>query len=295
MRIIKAGATDQSVEIYIIDSTDGTPETGVVFNTSGIDLKYRREGATVVAITEADLGTPALGDAHADGGFLAIGNGVYRLDVPDAAFGTGADSVVIFGTVTGMIVLPVTVQLVDVDLQDTVRMGLTALPNAAADAAFGLPISDAGGLDLDAQKVNIDDIETDTADMQPRVVAIEIDTATTLQAELDGIQEDTEDLQTQIGTAGAGLTAVPWNAAWDVEVQSEVQDALDAAVAEPTGVPAANESLSAKISYLFMALRNKVTVTSTKKQFFDDGGAAEFEKDLTDDGTTYAESEANAI
>jgi hypothetical protein len=29
-----------------------------------------------------------------------------------------------------------------------------------------------------------------------------------------------------IGAAGAGLTAVPWNAAWDAEVQSEVADAL---------------------------------------------------------------------
>jgi len=32
---------------------------------------------------------------------------------------------------------------------DGVRLGITALPNAAADAAGGLPISDAGGLDLD--------------------------------------------------------------------------------------------------------------------------------------------------
>lgn len=38
-----------------------------------------------------------------------------------------------------------------VDLDDSVRAGLTALPNAAADAAGGLPISDAGGLDLDAK------------------------------------------------------------------------------------------------------------------------------------------------
>jgi len=35
-------------------------------------------------------------------------------------------------------------------------------------------------------------------------------------------------LITTVGAAGAGLTAVPWNAAWDAEVQSEVQDALEA-------------------------------------------------------------------
>jgi hypothetical protein len=137
-REIKKGATDQSIEVYIIDSSDGTPETGVVYNSAGIDLKYRREGATVVSITEIDLTTPALDDAHEDGGFLAIGNGAYRLDLPDAALASGADSVVVFGTVTGMIVLPVTIQLVSHDPQDSVRLGLTALPNAVAEAAGGL-------------------------------------------------------------------------------------------------------------------------------------------------------------
>lgn len=142
--------TSVSVVIKIIDSTNGTPETGVVFNTSGIDLSYRREGAAVVAITEADLTTPALTDAWASGGFLAIGHGYYRLDVPDAAFATGVSGVLIFGTVTGMVVIGEYVQLVDYDPFDAVRMGMTALPNAAADATGGLPISDAGGLDLDA-------------------------------------------------------------------------------------------------------------------------------------------------
>ena len=37
-----------------------------------------------------------------------------------------------------------------VDLDDSVRLGLTALPNAAADAAGGLPISPLGSQDLDA-------------------------------------------------------------------------------------------------------------------------------------------------
>jgi len=66
----------------------------------------------------------------------------------------------------------------------------------------------------------------DWAELQTDVDAILIDTGITLQGELDGIQADTEDLQTQVGAAGAGLTAVPWNAAWDAEVQSEVNDAL---------------------------------------------------------------------
>jgi hypothetical protein len=37
-----------------------------------------------------------------------------------------------------------------------------------------------------------------------------------------------EGLVDDIGAAGAGLTAIPWNAAWDAEVQSECADALTA-------------------------------------------------------------------
>lgn len=61
----------------------------------------------------------------------------------------------------------------------------------------------------------------------------DLDTASTPQtgdayAKALDIEADTQDLQTQIGTDGAGLTALPWNAAWDAEVQSEVTDALNA-------------------------------------------------------------------
>jgi hypothetical protein len=45
-----------------------------------------------------------------------------------------------------------------------------------------------------------------------------------LAADIAAIEAQTDD----IGTAGAGLTAVPWNAAWDAEVQSEAADALNA-------------------------------------------------------------------
>lgn len=46
----------------------------------------------------------------------------------------------------------------------------------------------------------------------------------TIDGNVDAILLDTA----EIGVAGAGLTAVPWNATWDVEVESEVTDALTA-------------------------------------------------------------------
>lgn len=155
-RQIKAGSTDQSVTLRIVDSTTGAPETGVLFNTTGMDLWYRREGAAKVSITEATLAS--LSAAHSDGGFLEIGDGWYRLDLPDAAVASGVAGVQVGGTVTGMVVFAPYIELVAYNPYDAVRLGLTALPNADADAAGGLPISDAGGLDLDAKLANTNEI-----------------------------------------------------------------------------------------------------------------------------------------
>ena len=126
MRQVTKGATNVSVELYILDSSDGTPEVSVVFNTAGIDLNYRRDGAAVVSITEVDLATPLLTDPHLDGGFLAIGHGRYRFDVPDAAFATGVNQVTVGGTVTGMVVVPLQIQLVDFTMEASLGTGLAA-------------------------------------------------------------------------------------------------------------------------------------------------------------------------
>lgn len=101
--MIVAGTTDYSVEIKIIDSADGTPETAVEHDTPGIDLWYRREGAAISGIDEEALAS--LTTAHTDGGVEHISDGVYRLDLPDAAVASGADFVSFGGEVTGMIVI----------------------------------------------------------------------------------------------------------------------------------------------------------------------------------------------
>ena len=57
----------------------------------------------------------------------------------------------------------------------------------------------------------------------------------------------------EIGSAGAGLTAVPWNSSWDTEVQSECNDALVAlgldhlVSASVAGSDVANNSIMAKL------------------------------------------------
>ena len=57
---------------------------------------------------------------------------------------------------------------------------------------------------------------------------------TTVDTVVDRIEVDTQDLQTQVGTDGAGLTNIPWNASWDAQVESEVVDALGTCGINPT-------------------------------------------------------------
>ena len=57
--------------------------------------------------------------------------------------------------------------------------------------------------------------------------------------------------------------------------------------AEPTGTPPSTDSLSDKIGFMYMALRNSVLISATKKQFHDDACNVEWEKDLSDDATDY--------
>ena len=158
--IITAGSTNRSVYFYIVQDASGTspgePVTGLLFSDieTGGSASYARQGAARVDLTLITLASASA--AHSDGGFILVDDtnmpGLYRCDFPDAAFATGVDQVVlsiVVASANNAVAAPILVDLTDVDLRDSVRAGLTALPNAAADAAGGLPISDAGGLDLD--------------------------------------------------------------------------------------------------------------------------------------------------
>ena len=107
-RQVTGGATDVSCTVRVVDSADGTPETGVAFNTAGVDLWYRRDGGLEVSITEA---TQTVDGAHSDGGFVHISDGVCRLDLPDAAVAAGVAGVQVGGTFTGMVVFGPYIQI----------------------------------------------------------------------------------------------------------------------------------------------------------------------------------------
>lgn len=158
---ITLGVTDRTVLVFIPDpaSTDGSGKTGLV--AADLTVSYARvEADNDVTITDATSSLnnlSALTDAHNDWGVKEVSNtlapGLYRLDLADAVFASGAWSAVVYVMITSSAAAasPMEFILVAYNPLDAVRMGLTALPNANADAAGGLPISDAGGLDLDAR------------------------------------------------------------------------------------------------------------------------------------------------
>ena len=141
-----AGSADVSVEVFIFDPATGLPDNTVVFDTLGLNLQYRRKGAANVAITLVTL--PSLTTAHTDGGFLLIGNGEYRLDLPDAAVAAGVPDVTIHGSLTNRVIVGCKVHLVAYNPQDVVRLGLTALPNVASGSAGAIPTTGTGANQL---------------------------------------------------------------------------------------------------------------------------------------------------
>jgi hypothetical protein len=181
-----------------------------------------------------------------------------------------------------------------VDPEDVVRMAMTALPNAAADAAGGLVISDAGGLDLDAKLANTNEVTaarmatlTDWIDGGRLDLILD---ARASQSSVDTVEEIVDEIlldTVEIGTAGAGLTSIPWNPDWDAEVQSECDDALDAFVCDTDiGLAKLGEIVAAlaagKVSVSSVA---GVTTITYKKR---DGSTTSFTTIVTEADNTRA-------
>lgn len=141
-RQIQKGVTNQTLIVFIQDSSSSTGAglAGLVYNSAGLVCYYARPGVTAAQLT---LATQTVTGAHSDGGFVEIDAtnlpGFYRLDTSDAMVATGVDSVaVMLKGATNMAPLPLELELVAYNPQDSVRLGITALPNANAQAVGGL-------------------------------------------------------------------------------------------------------------------------------------------------------------
>lgn len=168
--LLPKGATSVQVAVFIRNATDGTPLTGLTFNSSGLSAYYWRPGGTATAITLATLANAQA--AWSSGGFVAVDGtnmpGLYRFDIPNAVLASGVDTCyVMLKGATDMEPVPIEVQLTGINVNDATRGGMSALPNAAAEALGGLFTrgSGAGQINQDANgriDVNVEAVDTDS-------------------------------------------------------------------------------------------------------------------------------------
>jgi len=126
----EATAARRRFPIYLVDATDGiTPETGEEGGQPQVSKNGGAWGNTSATLT-------------------AIGNGAYYVELTAGELDTAGNIQVRYkSAATAEFNAPADVTVLNV--HDAVRAGLTALPNAAADAAGGLPISADGTLAMD--------------------------------------------------------------------------------------------------------------------------------------------------
>lgn len=167
-RTFKAGATDQTVDVFIQDSssTTGAGLSGLVYNSASLACYYRK-GATGTA-TALTLATQTVGGAHSDGGFVEVQatnmKGIYRLDLSDTMVATaGWVTVYLYGA-TNMAPVAMELEIVAYDPFDTVRLGLTAIPSVVTGNAGAIITSGTGTAQLSVSggtaKADVDTIKT---------------------------------------------------------------------------------------------------------------------------------------
>ncbi len=154
--------------VSLMSSSDFvTVDEGIAYNESGMDLYWHFvTTAGVTTVTSVTPTTSGVYDwAHQD-------HGMYTIEIPASGGGSINNDREGFGYFTGVCdaVLPwrgPTIGFRAVGLNDKLCNWLyspyrglagTALPNANADAPFGIPTSDAGGLDLDTQLANTHEV-----------------------------------------------------------------------------------------------------------------------------------------
>ena len=198
----------------LIDDTDfKTIEAAIVYNAAGMALIWHFV-TTAGVMTETAV-TPTTGGVHdwTDQGT----SGLYSLEIPASA-GTINNDTEGFGWFTGVCtgVLPWR--------GPTIGFRAAALNNALIDGGDVLDVSltEIGGVAQSATDLkDFADEGYDPATNKVQGVVL-VDTVTALTGHI----VQTGDSYARIGAAGAGLTGVPWNASWDAEVQSEVNDGL---------------------------------------------------------------------
>jgi hypothetical protein len=261
---IAPASTSQSVELYL-------GATGLTFATSGLAAYYVRNQAAPVAIT---LVTQTPTGAWTSGGFAEISSslvpGVYRLDVPDAAFAAGASDVTIVvrgASGTNGAVLTVTLSSGGLTAAQTAAAVLDAVASIHNNAgSIGASIQDKAGYSLSTPQSfsTTGSVGSVTGNVAGNVtgtvggvvgnvtgnIAGSVATVASPDNIIDGVWDEQRTGHTAAGSFGEKLQT---NALADEMLARDLGSGLNAGTAEERTVRSA-----------LRALRNKVNVGSSQ-------------------------------
>lgn len=238
---IPSGITDQYIYFVAVDATDlKTRETGL----SSFTVYRSRNGGAAASFT-----TPTINETDSTNM-----PGVYELLLDeDMTIDSGDDSQEVCLHITHAGMAPVTRTF------ELYRPKITA-GNTLGVAADG----DISG-NLDGTVATLTTYTGNTVQTGDAYARLGAPAGASTAADIAAVKAQTAAIETdtaEIGAAGAGLTAVPWNASWDAEVQSEVTDALSTALTEAYATLGSTASV-AQLLYEIRALLAEKAVSGT--------------------------------
>lgn len=269
-KLRKQSDTAYPLFFFMVDSSDHiTGKTGLT-PTVTVSKNGAAFGGISGAVTEVGLGLYKIAGNATDS------NTVGELWIH--ATGTGADPT------------DTSYTIVAYDPFDSVRLGLTALPNVVAAGNGGLPTVNASN----QVKASVEAYASGMTPLQPTVAGRTLDVTATGEAGIDwanvGSPTTTVGLSgTTISTTQAVASVAALGATAKSDVNAEVVDALATdTYAEPSGVPSATASLKDKIGWIQAVSRNKITQTATTQTLRNDGDSGTISTStVSDDGTTF--------
>lgn len=283
---IKQSSAVAHFMFLMVDSSDHvTGKTGLT-PTVTISKNAAAFASPSGAVTEVSSGWYKLAANATDSNTL----GVLALH----ATGTGADP-------TDMILA----NIVAYDPQDTVRLGLTAMPNVASGNAGALLVAGTGTAALNVSSGNVagsvasvsgavGSVTSGVNAVQLAGQTITAATGVTFPASVASPTNITAGTITTVTNLTNAPTSGDLTATMKASVNAEVVNALATdTYAEPAqGAPASTATLAAKIGYLYKAWRNKSTQTSsTYSLYADDTTTVDQKATVADDGTTLTRGE----
>jgi hypothetical protein len=95
MQVIEAGKTNVSLVLRLQDALNGSPKTGLTI--TDLQLRYIRlvtdNSVTISAWQSLTALGAGLTEVHTDNAGFEVGEGYYRIDIPDAVLAAGANTV----------------------------------------------------------------------------------------------------------------------------------------------------------------------------------------------------------